>query len=305
MYYKTIAFLLFSWVILGMAQTKPVKSNKVKQQPVKKETRPVEASNPPVIIEDEDDAISNTPTGKIYDKVDVHPGFIGGFPKFMEYLHSEINVGKWCKGKNLDSTWIEMTIWQDGNIGEVKLIKSGGCEEMDFQILTYAKNRKWIPAQIAGKFVTSRLVLKIPGANFMSDELKESNMTGSPDVESYDERPSRPEEKIYDEKETADGFVKAMFPGGQKVFMQYVQENIQFPTRCQEEGISGNAIIRFMVDKSGKIYNVTIVENSAKCKEFGLEAERVIKNSRPWVPAQMKGKPVNCYLQIPIAFRLN
>lgn len=99
--------------------------------------------------------------------------------------------------------------------------------------------------------------------------------------------------------------VKAMFPGGSNAFIQYVQANFQYPVRCQEEGISGYVLLRFMVDLRGKIYNVSILKETTACPEFTQEAIRLIKYSPPWIPAQIKGRFVSSWLTVPIRLQMN
>lgn len=94
--------------------------------------------------------------------------------------------------------------------------------------------------------------------------------------------------------------VKAAFPGGEEAFRDYVGNEFQYPVRCQDEGINGSVVLRFVVDKSGKISQVTAIEETKSCPEFTEEAIRVLKRSPRWIPGQNKGRFVISWREIPI-----
>ena len=97
--------------------------------------------------------------------------------------------------------------------------------------------------------------------------------------------------------------IKANFPGGEAAFRAYVAEMFVYPQRCQDEGLNGYVMLRFIVDEAGRISSVEAIEESKSCPEFTKEAIRVLKNSPRWVPGQNNGKFVKSWRQIPI--RLN
>lgn len=103
-----------------------------------------------------------------------------------------------------------------------------------------------------------------------------------------------------DEGPTANVAVKAAFPGGEAAFRDYVGNEFQYPVRCQDEGINGSVVLRFVVDQSGKISRVTAIEETKSCPEFTEEAIRVLKRSPRWIPGQNKGRFVVSWREIPI-----
>lgn len=98
--------------------------------------------------------------------------------------------------------------------------------------------------------------------------------------------------------------VEAVFRGGTENFIEYVKQNFQYPVRCTEEGINGYVLLRFVVDKNGRISEIKALEETAACLEFTQEAIRVAKRSPPWIPAQFNGKSVSSYRTIPIRLDL-
>lgn len=103
-----------------------------------------------------------------------------------------------------------------------------------------------------------------------------------------------------DEGPTANVAVKASFPGGEPAFREYVANEFQYPVRCQDEGINGSVVLRFVVDQSGRISKVSAIEETKSCPEFTEEAIRVLKRSPRWIPGQNKGRFVVSWREIPI-----
>ena len=94
--------------------------------------------------------------------------------------------------------------------------------------------------------------------------------------------------------------VKASFPGGESSFRDFIANEFEYPIRCKEEGINGSVVLKFVVDKSGRISRVSAIQDTKSCPEFTEEAIRVIKKSPRWIPGQNKGRFVISWREIPI-----
>jgi TonB family protein len=94
--------------------------------------------------------------------------------------------------------------------------------------------------------------------------------------------------------------VKPSFPGGEAAFREYVGNEFQYPIRCQNKGINGSVVLRFVVDASGKISRISVIEETKSCPEFTQEAIRVLKQSPRWIPGQNNGRFVSSWREIPI-----
>ncbi len=94
--------------------------------------------------------------------------------------------------------------------------------------------------------------------------------------------------------------VKAIFVGGESKFREYVANTFQYPVRCQDEGINGRVVLRFVVDETGKISRVKAIEETKACPEFTAEAIRVLEKSPRWIPGQNNGKFIKSWREIPI-----
>jgi TonB family protein len=99
--------------------------------------------------------------------------------------------------------------------------------------------------------------------------------------------------------------VTARFIGGEAAFMNFISANFAYPVRCQEEGINGDVLLRFVIEIDGGISNVSVVKETKACPEFTSEAIRILKKSPRWIPGQIKGKSVRSYYTLPITLKLN
>ena len=94
--------------------------------------------------------------------------------------------------------------------------------------------------------------------------------------------------------------IRAEFPGGEQAFRDYVKYEFIYPIRCQDEGINGSVNLRFIVDKTGRISNIQVLEETKSCPEFTQEAIRVLKASKRWIPAQVNGNFTTAWRELPI-----
>ena len=93
------------------------------------------------------------------------------------------------------------------------------------------------------------------------------------------------------------------FPGGTESLMKYLRDNIKYPQKALEEGLSGRVIALFVVDRDGGIDNIEILKSTNQI--FENEAIRVIKTMPKWKPGKDKGKTVRCRYVLPVVFRIN
>ncbi len=78
------------------------------------------------------------------------------------------------------------------------------------------------------------------------------------------------------------------------------QQRPQYPPDLRRNGISGEAIIEFIVDTQGRVQGAQPVR--ATQKDFGLEAARAVSK---WTfrPGMKDGRAVNTRMQLPITFK--
>ena len=92
------------------------------------------------------------------------------------------------------------------------------------------------------------------------------------------------------------------FPGGVEEMKSYMHENIRFPKECQERGIDGVVLVRFIVTPDGDIENEQIIRSVDP--QLSAEALRVVRNMPKWKPATKDGKNVVCEYNLPVNFKL-
>ena len=83
---------------------------------------------------------------------------------------------------------------------------------------------------------------------------------------------------------------------------QFLGKNIKYPAEARKNGTEGTVIVRYVVDKNGKVKDAVVLRGvDDGCSE---EALRVIGLLPDFIPGTMRGKNVNVAITLPIKFRL-
>lgn len=92
------------------------------------------------------------------------------------------------------------------------------------------------------------------------------------------------------------------FEGGDAALMKYISKRIRYPRQAVDEKIEGTVVVTFVVSRSGKVTEVTVLKGLG----FGMdeEASRVIRNMPAWNPGKQNGAPVAVRYTLPIRFSL-
>ena len=85
--------------------------------------------------------------------------------------------------------------------------------------------------------------------------------------------------------------------------MKWLSENLKYPSICQEQGVQGRVVVRFVVNRDGSIVDVEIVRSPDP--NLSKEAERVVKAMPKWKPARQGNKTVRSRFNLPVKFHLN
>ena len=108
-------------------------------------------------------------------------------------------------------------------------------------------------------------------------------------------------------KDTANGdtFVKveieSSFPGGQRAWIQFLQNNMVYPKKAIKKKIEGTVVVQFIVNKDGSISDISAISGPEELRESAVD---VLKKSPNWKPAKQDGRVVKSYKKQPIAYRL-
>ena len=94
------------------------------------------------------------------------------------------------------------------------------------------------------------------------------------------------------------------FPGGTIALLQYINENVQYPTHALKKQIQGRSICKFYVEEDGSISHVRVVRSSG-CKALDRAAVRMIKSMPKWTPGRnWQGEFVRTGYYLPVNFRI-
>ena len=92
------------------------------------------------------------------------------------------------------------------------------------------------------------------------------------------------------------------FPGGEAALLKYLSSHINYPPMAAESNIQGRVVVQFVVDKTGKVGEVTVIRSVDK--ELDREAVRVCKSLPKFVPGRQNGQPVSVWYTLPVTFKL-
>ena len=92
------------------------------------------------------------------------------------------------------------------------------------------------------------------------------------------------------------------FPGGSQKLKEFIEENLRYPKELEESCVQGRVIVRFIVERNGKLSNVKVVKSVDPVLD--KEALRIVKLMPRWIPGRQNGITVRVKCYIPIIFRL-
>ena len=93
------------------------------------------------------------------------------------------------------------------------------------------------------------------------------------------------------------------YPGGQDALMTFLAQNIKYPAAAAENNIQGRVIVKFVVNKEGKVEQAEILRGVDPA--IDKEALRVVNTMPQWIPGEQLGKKVSVYFVLPISFKLD
>jgi hypothetical protein len=94
----------------------------------------------------------------------------------------------------------------------------------------------------------------------------------------------------------------AEFPGGEIALNKFIKDNMIIPESCLNEGKTGFVYVRFTVDTTGQISDIFIDSNQTNCKDYGMEAKRIVQLMPLWIPGKINGEPVKISYLLPVDF---
>ncbi len=92
------------------------------------------------------------------------------------------------------------------------------------------------------------------------------------------------------------------FYGGEAALLRWLAKTVVYPTIAIENRISGRVHLKFVVNETGGIEDITVVKGVDPCLD--QEAIRVVKQMPKWKPGKQRGKAVKVSYSLPISFQL-
>lgn len=94
------------------------------------------------------------------------------------------------------------------------------------------------------------------------------------------------------------------FPGGNDSLVRWISRSKKYPPLQRHEP-QGTVIVRFVIEKNGKVSNVEIAKSFGQYGEYyDNEALRLIKSMPDWIPGQKDGKVVRTVKNLPVKFTI-
>ncbi|MFT3753982.1 MAG: TonB family protein [Paludibacter sp.] len=91
------------------------------------------------------------------------------------------------------------------------------------------------------------------------------------------------------------------FPGGERKLIEYINKKINYPADAKKKNEQGKVIVRFVVDKTGKVKDPTVLKGLSASMD--KEALRVVGKLPAWTPGEQAGNKVAVYKVVPIIFQ--
>lgn len=96
--------------------------------------------------------------------------------------------------------------------------------------------------------------------------------------------------------------IEPQFKGGEDKLYKFLTENLNYPDKVRERNITGTVVLKFVIEKDGRITNIEIARSVAK--DLDEECIRVIQKMPRWKPGTVNGKPARVQYCLPIQFEL-
>ncbi len=86
--------------------------------------------------------------------------------------------------------------------------------------------------------------------------------------------------------------------------LEYIYSNLKYPAIARENGIEGQIVLQFVVEKDGTITDVNIVRDiGGGCGDSASNVVKGMNNmGQKWIPGKQRGRPVRVLFTLPVKF---
>ena len=95
--------------------------------------------------------------------------------------------------------------------------------------------------------------------------------------------------------------IESKFPGGERGWINFLQENITYPKKAVRKKIQGTVVLQFIVDRDGTVSDIEAISGPEELQQGAID---VLKKTPNWIPATQGGRKVKSYKKQPIVFRI-
>lgn len=91
-----------------------------------------------------------------------------------------------------------------------------------------------------------------------------------------------------------------------KKLLEYIYSNLKYPEDARSSGVEGQAIVQFVVGKTGKIEDINLVRDlEGGCGQAALKIVQSMNDMpKRWTPGKQRGRAVRVKYTLPLKFKL-
>lgn len=225
---------------------------------------------------------AKTQKDEVYTEVEEMPEFPGGIDALKQWLVSNVRYPKVAHDQGIQGkVFVSFVVTSTGSVTDAKILR-GVDPSLDQEALRVANSMPlWKPGKQGGKVVSVQFTIPI---NFVLEPAQTATKEGKDNVP-YTVVEQMPE-----------------FPGGFEALKAFITSSMKYPTIALENGIEGQVIASFIVDKTGKIPSVKILRGVDP--SLDQEVLRIINSMPKWNPGMQNGEAVDVTFTLPIDFKI-
>ena len=91
------------------------------------------------------------------------------------------------------------------------------------------------------------------------------------------------------------------FPGGDDKFLEFINDNREYPEEAYQRGVQGKVTCQFLIDTDGSVKYVSLLKEANSL--LAREALRILNMMPSWRPGKINGVPVKVRVVKAIPFR--
>ena len=237
------------------------------------------------------------PPGKLISQPDSEPEPFGGNQLMRDFICDEMNYPEKAIKENQEGTVeIAFTVMTDGKKVNYRVIQSVS-PELDDEALRICRLIMFHPAVQSSNNIIADVVVPV---KFNIKKYKRNcKQKGFEDFVAYEGRIDT--SMIVYPSNALDKMPEPVFDEPGMTFSKFIVENMKYPELAFRQNITGEVVLNFVVETSGRISNIEIAEPlGGGCTE---EAIQLIKQIR-WKPGLKKKIAVRSFMTANISFSL-